>query len=52
MILRIEIEETIHEVDVGDVSAMDSDEKTVALETAMFNDGLDVNSAYVILGEA
>ena len=51
MILLIDIDDTTHEVDVGDVSAMTPDEKTVALETAMFNLGLDVDSAYIITGE-
>lgn len=51
MILLIDIDGTTHEVDVGDVSAIDSDQKTIALETAMFNAGLDVDSPYIILGE-
>lgn len=52
MILQIEQNETVTNVDVGDVSAMTPDEKTNALHTAMTDAGLDTNSPYIIQGEA
>tara|TARA_E500000318_G_C3366678_1_gene136826 strand:- start:147 stop:305 length:159 start_codon:yes stop_codon:yes gene_type:complete len=52
MILNILIDETTHQVDVGDVSAMTNDQKTDALHTAMTDLGLDPTQAYVIVGEA
>ena len=52
MILKIEINDTIHNVDVGDISSMTPDEKTEALHTAMTDAGLDADGDYMILGEA
>lgn len=52
MILAIEINDTIHNVDVGDVSSMTPDQKTEALHTAMTDAGLNPNEWYIILGEA
>ena len=52
MILRIEIDGTIHNLDVGDVSDMTPDERSQSLDVAMAQAGLDINSPYVILGEA
>jgi hypothetical protein len=52
MILRIDIDGTVYNVDVGDLSAMSSDEKTDAVHTAMTDAGLDINKHYIILGEA
>jgi len=52
MIVNIQIDDTTHQIDIGDVSSMSKDEKTTALHTAMTDAGLDPNNFYLILGEA
>lgn len=61
MILRIQIDDVEHNVDIGNLSYVNddgdtvdftSDERTNALHTAMTDAGLDVDAPYVILGEA
>jgi hypothetical protein len=52
MILQINQNDTVTDVDVGDISTMSSDERTEHIHTKMTEAGLDPNSPYVILGEA
>lgn len=61
MILRIQVEDTVHNIDVGDLTKVNDDgdtidftmdERSQALDVAMAEAGLDINSPYVILGEA